>query len=179
MKEISSFLDPEKLLFKAGVAAGLTVADLGAGSGFFAQASARLVGNNGKVWVVDVRDSSLDHVSSEARVRGIKNIQTVKADLEEDELERIETGTVDVVVLANLLHQIKNRRNLFKTVYRILKTGGKLVIVDWNEKPSPIGPAAAERVGEQEAKKIASDFSLKFAGTLECDSFHYGLMFIK
>lgn len=178
-ESIQRFLDPEKVLFQAGLGAGQTVADLGAGSGFYAVASGKLIGTSGQVFVVDILDTALDHTAAEARLRGIKNIRTIKADLEHDKVEAVPTGSCDLVVMANIVHQLKERLNLFQAAYRMLKTGGKLLVVDWNSNSSPIGPAAAGRVDENEVRKMAEFASLKSGGDLVPDSYHYGLMFIK
>jgi ubiquinone/menaquinone biosynthesis C-methylase UbiE len=174
-----AFLDPEKVLFRSGLSAGQTVADLGAGSGFYALAAAKVVGNNGKVYVVDILESSLAHVSADARLKMIKNIQTIQADLERSNLTPIPDGSCDLVILANLLHQLKNNKNLLTQAYRILKTKGKLLVVDWSDKPSPIGPKSDERISEEAAKKLLSAAGLKLEASVETDTYHYGLIFIK
>jgi len=68
---------------------------------------------------------------------------------------------------------------LFAESYRILKTGGKLLVVEWNDQPSPIGPAASERMPVSQIKKLAASSNLKEAGVVPADAYHYGLVFIK
>jgi hypothetical protein len=63
--------------------------------------------------------------------------------------------------------------------YRLLKTGGKLLVIEWNDKVSPIGPEISSRVSEMEVNKFASKASFKSAGTVNVDAYHYGLMYIK
>ena len=121
------FLDPEKILFAAGLSKNQTVADLGSGAGFYSLAAGKLIGDQGTVYAVDILEPVLEHLSSEARMRGLKNIKTIRADLEQAEsLAQILTGTVDLAVLSTILHQIASRENLLSQVYRMLKTGGKV-----------------------------------------------------
>jgi ubiquinone/menaquinone biosynthesis C-methylase UbiE len=173
-------MDPEKLLFKAGVSVGETIADLGAGSGHYATAAAKIIGPMGKVYVVDVQDSSLEHVMAEARLRMAKNITTIVANLDQPHaLVKIPDGTCDMVLLANILHQMKDMKNVLSEVFRILKTQGKVLVVDWNDNPSAFGPKGNERVSEEDAKKIITSSGFKFTSAIDTDQYHYGLIFIK
>lgn len=172
------FLNPEAVLFQAGLKSGQVVADLGAGSGFYALASASIVGSQGEVHVVDVKESALDHVSVEARMRHYKNIKTYVCDLDKTDLHaRLPEGQCDVAVLANILHEVQHPKNLLKHAYKLLKSGGKLVIIDWNSNHGPIGPSADKRVNEQEIKKTVESSSFRFIKQLDADEYHFAMVF--
>jgi ubiquinone/menaquinone biosynthesis C-methylase UbiE len=174
------FLDPEKILFAAGLASGQVVADFGTGSGFYTLAAGKIVGDQGSVYAIDILETALDHVAAEGRLKGLRNLKTLRADLEiENSCSTIPTGSVDMVVMANVAHQIKNQQALFGEAYRMLKTGGKLVVIDWNDQPGPIGPVAADRITPDNISRQAKQTTFKEAGMLPTDVYHYGLMFIK
>ena len=174
------FVDPERVLFAAGLGKGQNFADFGSGSGFYTMGAAKIVGEQGNVYSVDVLESALDHIVAEARLKGLKNIKTLQCDLEQSAAcKLVPAGSVDMVLFANITHQIKNSNNLFGEAYRLLKTGGKLVIIEWNQQPSPIGPVAADRLSEAEVSSSAKKSGFKTAGNLTVDPYHYGLMFIK
>lgn len=174
------FLNPEKVMFAAGLQAGQTVADLGAGSGFYTFASGKIVGEKGKVFAVDILESAIEHISAEARLRELKNVKTLRADLEKsDSCSSIATGTIDLVILANIIHQLKQKKNLFVEAYRMLKTGGKVLVLEWNDSPSVIGPTVHSRISPEEIAKLSKEVLLKAAGAIPADMYHYGLMFIK
>jgi ubiquinone/menaquinone biosynthesis C-methylase UbiE len=174
------FLDPEKTLFAAGLTKGQSIADLGAGSGFYSLAAGKLVGERGMVYAVDVLESALDHLAAEARVKEIRNVKLLRCDLEQPRsCLSIPEGSLDYVLLANLVHQIKNRKELFQEVYRLLKTGGKLIALEWNDEPTVLGPQVADRLPPAVLIKLATQTNLKEAGRLPTDNYHYGLMFIK
>jgi len=174
------FLNPDKILFSAGLSARQNVLDLGVGSGFFSIAAGKKIGDQGQVFAIDIMESSLDHVVAEARLTGLKNIRTIHADLEKpDALSKITTGSIDLVLVSNLIHQIKNSKLLFKDIYRVLKTGGKMLAIEWNDEPSPIGPQPQDRIKPESIIKLAKDIVLKEAGLVETDKYHYGLIFIK
>jgi ubiquinone/menaquinone biosynthesis C-methylase UbiE len=179
MQSNKRFLSPAEVLFRTGLAAGQNVVDLGAGSGFFALASGKMVGNEGTVYVVDVLEKSLEHVAAEARLNKLRNLKTIRHDLEKGEVDEIPGGVADLVVVANLIHQIKHTEHLMNEIYRVLKTSGKLLVVDWNSRPVSFGPKASERVSENQVKELAGKYSLKFNENVETDEFHYGLIFTK
>lgn len=176
----TKFLNPESVLFQTGLHQGEFVVDLGAGSGHYALAAAKIVGQNGQVHVVDVMNEPLDHIAGEARIHGIKNIITHKADLESKTLpDRLPQGQSDLVLVANVMHQIKDKNILMKHVYALLKTGGKVLIIDWNDQPSPIGPKVGDRIAEADVKKLSQDSGFKSVRPTETDAYHFGLMFEK
>ena len=174
------FLSPDKVLFATGLAAGQTVVDLGAGSGFYAIAAAKIVGETGNVFVADILESALEHVSAEARLKFLRNIKTFRCDLEKPQsCLNVTEGSVDLIIMANILHQIGNKNNLMSEAYRLLKSGGKLLLIDWNHKPSTIGPVVDSRIDEDATRQLALKFNFKFNRGVDTDNYHYGLVFVK
>lgn len=174
------FLDPDRILFQTGLKVGQTVADLGAGNGFYAFPAAKIVGDNGTVFVVDILESTLVHVSSQARVQNLRNIQTLRCDLEQPEsCSIIPTGSADLAILANITHEVKDKKTLYRETYRILKTNGRVLVVEWNDQPSPIGPGVRERISRETVLQIASEHAFKLDREIETDRYHYGLLLIK
>jgi ubiquinone/menaquinone biosynthesis C-methylase UbiE len=174
------FISPESVLFQAGLKAGQSVADLGAGSGHYAIAAAKIVGPNGTVYVVDVKDSALEHVVAEARLHGIKTIKTFQANLEDKALHtRLPEGQCAMVIMSGILHEVADNKNLIGHAYKLLQTGGRLVVVDWNDKPGAVGPAFEKRVNEVETKKLVESSTLRYVKNLDAGAYHFGMVFEK
>ncbi|MBI4363366.1 MAG: class I SAM-dependent methyltransferase [Candidatus Doudnabacteria bacterium] len=174
------FLSPDKVLFATGLTVSQTVADLGTGSGFYAVAAAKIVGETGNVLVVDILESALEHVSAEARLKFLRNIKTLRCDLEKPKsCLKIPDGSVDLVIMGNILHQIGSKDNLMTEAYRLLKTGGKLLLIDWNQKPSTIGPPAKARISSEQARQLVLKFNFKLSREVDTDNYHYGMVFVK
>ena len=174
---VKTFLNPEKLLFQAGVAKGQTVADMGSGSGHFALAAARIVGPNGQVFAVDVFEPSLNHIQAAAAVLRINNLKTFQCDLETAGCKSIKEGSVDVVILANVLSQIKERQTIFREIYRVLRTSGKLLVVEWSDKASSFGPEPESRISMAVVTKLLPVSGFQLEQELPADFYHYCLLF--
>lgn len=173
------FLRPEEIL-RANIVIrqGSVITDLGCGSGYFTIPLARAVGNQGKVYAVDVLSSALDSVRSRAKLEGIFNIETMRANAEAYNGVPIEDGTNDMVMLSNILFQSDKKLDIIKEALRILKPGGSLVLIEWNQNNS-FGPPTNQRVKIEYLKRIAVDFNLDFVKEFDAGAYHYGLMFGK
>ena len=134
---------PNLVLREIGVKPGMTVADVGAGDGYFTFLMADVVGPNGRVYANDIDDRGLQAIRDRSREDGIKNI-TVVMGTQDDVL--LPEKQMDIVLMVNVIHQVKNPAAFFKTVARSLKPGAMVAIVQWDaakmdsETPEDWGP---------------------------------------
>jgi ubiquinone/menaquinone biosynthesis C-methylase UbiE len=173
------FIQPEKVLTEAGLASGMAVADLGSGNGFFTLPAAKAVGDRGLVWAVDILDEALGQVSSSARMERLKNIRTHKFDLESFNPCGVPDLSCDFVIVGKVLSQMKNTDNLVRQAWRILKTGGTVLILEWKKARTPLGPAFEGRLSAEKARECFVRQGFKFLREMEPDSYHYALVFQK
>ncbi|MBI4054068.1 MAG: class I SAM-dependent methyltransferase [Candidatus Doudnabacteria bacterium] len=173
------FIRPEHVLLEAGLKPEMFVADLGVGSGFFTLPASVIVGDQGRIWAVDVLESALSKVSSSARLQGRKNIRTLRHNLDGYNESAIEELSCDLAVIGKVLPQMKHPENLVRETYRILKTGGKVVIVEWKKEHTKLGPPYEMRIAPEKAKEIFTAKGFKFLRELEPDGFHYALLLEK
>ena len=174
-----TIMDPADVLRTVGVHQGSVVADFGSGVGFFAMPAAIMVGNEGKIWAVDVNENFLESLSKKTEESGFNNIQTVLADLEKLGSTKISDASCDLVLIFNVMHQASGKKEIMEEAKRIIKLGGRLVIIDWNKEESPLGPDQAIRVAPEILKEIAASLGFKFEKNFDTDIYHYGLEFIK
>lgn len=172
------FINPTNVVAQMGLKPGQTVADLGCGGGFFVLAAAKMVGNSGTVYGVDVQEAKLTATQSAAAQQGFTNVQIIKADLDKA-ISDIQETSCDAVIMASILHEVGNRENLLKNAYRILKTGGLLLAVEWKPDHSPFGPALQKRIPEPELEQEMSKLGLKKVKTIPADMYHYAIVFQK
>jgi ubiquinone/menaquinone biosynthesis C-methylase UbiE len=175
---MTKFVNPSNLIAYSGIMPGSVVADLGCGAGFYAIPASQAVGDGGTVYAVDIVEDKLSATLSMAKHMGCKNVMVVKADLEKT-LTGIPEGSCDLVIMASILHEIGSRDALIKNAYKILKTGGKVLAVEWKKQPSPLGPAMESRVAENQLEDEFIKMGLRKEKDIPADTYHYSVLFVK
>lgn len=176
----NELLDATEILARLGIKTGSAVADLGCGgAGHFIIPAARLVGSQTPAYAVDILKSVLRSVISKARLEGVNNIKAVWSNLENVGSTRIKQKSLDFACLINILFQSKQHKNVLAEAVRLLKPGGKLLVVDWNQVPASFGPPPDDRVKGEAVKKIAQELNLKLIDEFDAGNYHYGLIFEK
>lgn len=163
-----SFLNPEMVVDEWDVRPGETIADFGAGSGFFSIALAKRVGYAGKIYALDIRREALDAIKSRAKLYRLLNIDLVRVNLETERGSGIKNDTMDKVVISNILFQAENKKNIVEEAFRILKSGGVAIAIEWKDK-----------VKKDEIEKLFSDIGFSLKKEFGAGSHHYGLIFKK
>lgn len=178
-KSASGFMDPQKIVSSLGVDRDQTVADFGAGAGYFAVPLSKLVLPKGKVYAIDILPGALEVLKKKADVENITNIDFIRADLEKDHSTDIPDSSVDLALVVNTLFQMSNKANLFREAKRILKANGKLVVIDWMPGNTAVGPADAERVSLDQVRVASLINGFKQIKYWLPDAYHYGFIFVK
>ncbi|QQS22823.1 class I SAM-dependent methyltransferase [bacterium] len=172
------FIKPEKVVAHMGLKAGNKVTDLGCGSGFYTLAAGKIVGNTGRVAAVDVQDSKLAATKSITIQSGLHNVEVYQADLEKP-FDKVPHGAEDGVIAASILHEVKDRHALLKNAYALLRTGGKLLTVDWKDEHSPFGPSMEKRISEHDLRAELEQLGFRHTKDLNGDVYHYAMVFEK
>lgn len=173
------FLEPEKIVNLFGLEKGDHVADFGAGHGYYTIPLAELVGGDGKVYAIDIQKSVLDIIRTKAKLNHLLNIETIWADLEEENGSRIKEKYCDFVVISNILFQSEKKQEVLKEAYRILRDGGRLAMIEWDASTGNFGPAHDMRISREIARNLALDAGFEFDREFAAGTFHYGLLFKK
>ncbi|MCK5413388.1 MAG: methyltransferase domain-containing protein [Candidatus Pacebacteria bacterium] len=170
-------MNPDSIIEDLNIKDGMTVADFGCGAGYFTIPIAKIVKNSGKVYAIDVLNSSLESVSSKAKLYGLLNITTIRANVEAKGSLEIEDKSTDFVILANILFQTNDYDSVLNEAKRITKDDGKIVIIDWIPNKIPMGPKFEHCLSENDIKKLAIRNGLKAIKTINAGSNHYGMVF--
>ncbi len=175
----ASFVDPETVVRQSQVSPGATVVDFGCGSGFFSFAFARAVGEEGKVYAMDILPSALEAVASRAKHLGLTNIFPQRANLERVGGTRLEESSVDWVLMKDVLFQNKNKEAMLAEAWRILRAGGRVFVMEWNELDQGVGPETTLRLEKATLMDLAERGGFGLVQEFLVGDFHYGFVFEK
>lgn len=172
------FSDPQKNIAELGISDGMKIVDLGAGSGFYTIEAAKKTGSRGMVYAVDVQQDLLNKLKSSAGLVGVHNIEVVWGNIEKIGGTKLREGVADRIILSNTLFQIAvaDRDNLALEAKRLLKPGGKIMIIDWMPG-GPMSPVNA--VPRMLAEGIFQKAGFQLDKTFDAGDHHYGIILRK
>lgn len=170
------FSDPSSNLAKLGLNEGMRVVDLGAGSGFYTFEAARRVGGSGRVYSVDVVKDLLERIRSVGASSNLRNIEVVWGNFEKIGGTKLGESSADRVIASNVLFQIEKTDEFVLEIKRILKPGGKVLVIDWSEV-SPLSPKNI--VTSSKAQMIFEKAGFKLDQSFNAGDHHYGLVLIR
>lgn len=179
------FLDPGKIVMEFDIQEGMSVADFGCGTGYFTILLGQKVGKDGKVYALDVQEPPLDSVRAKAKAAGLENIETVRANLEVLGGSRLPDNSQDIVLLANILFQSTKKAEIINEAARVLKAGGRLIVIDWKRNAGGLpaqagfGPPDELRTEQSDMRALVPADKFSFQKDIDAGSFHYGMIFQK
>lgn len=172
--------DTKRLFENLGLASGMHVADFGSGkTGTFVFPAAKIVGESGSVYAVDIMKESLAGLQKRAALDALLNFHTVWADVEHPGAVAIPPGTLDAVFLINFLSAVKKRDAALGEANRLLKSGGKILAVDWKNRLLSFAPPPEDMVSAETAKQWAGANGYRLEKEFDADTYHWGLVLRK
>lgn len=124
-------LRPNRIMDILGIKEGSSVADIGAGSGWFTVRAARRVGNSGVIYAEDINRDYLDYIEKRAKRESFANIRTI---LGKEDNPLLPEKSVDAVLLLKTYHEVAQPIRLLKRTREAMRAGALLGIIDRNGK---------------------------------------------
>ncbi len=171
------FSSPHENVLQLGLREGMKVADFGAGSGHYARVAAAIVGHGGKVYAIDVQEDVLKHLKLNSHEHHQRIIETIWGDIEKPGGTHLRDASLDAVILGNTLFQIDNRDGLLSEMKRVLKSGGKFMLIDWAGSYGGMGPMSDKVVPEHEAEAFFINGGFHKVKSFRAGPHHYGVIF--
>lgn len=170
------FSDPIKNIEQCGVQPGMDIADFGAGSGHYSIASAKSLMATGRVYAIDIHKDLLTKLKNHASKEGIYNIEVILGDIEKENGSRLRDFSVDLVLICNVLFQAEDKSAIIKEAKRVLKPGGRVLVVDWSDSFGNLGPKKESIFKENEAIEFFEKMGFHIDRKINAGSHHYGFI---
>lgn len=168
----------DKLLkaLAAYVKPGMTVCDLGAGSGYYTFPLAQAVGAKGKVLAVDVQKEMLAIIKKRMKARKVSNIETVLGTASDPKLP---AGKVDLILLVDVYHELSHPYEMTAAMVKALKPGGRLVFVEYRAEDPDVPILATHKMTQKQVKREMAPFPLTHVKTIDSLPWQHVIVFEK
>jgi ubiquinone/menaquinone biosynthesis C-methylase UbiE len=176
----SSFdiIDKEKVFAALGLKKDTVMLDAASGVGKYSIAASEIIGNKGMIYAVDLWEEGISALKQALEEKAINNIIPLLGDVNKH--IPVSDRSMDVVLMATVLHdliEVNTEKGTLKEIRRVLKPGGKLVVIEFKKIEGPPGPPVAIRLTPEETEKIVSEYGFKQEKVIDAGQFHYVSVF--
>ncbi len=142
---------------------GMVVADIGAGTGYLSRRMALAVIPGGKVWAVDVQPEMISLLQADLNRR---RLTQVEARLGAEDDVRLPAGSVDLVVMVDVYHELAFPYEVLASVMKSLKPGGRIAFVEYKAEDPRVPIKPLHKMSEAQIKREAAVFALDWERTV-------------
>lgn len=156
--ERKKILPTNKALNLIGVQQGMKIADVGCGTGYFTLPMAEIVGEEGRLFAIDISEEMLQETKKRAEEAGYNHIELVRS---AENSFNLKDKTVDMVFTSTVLHEVSHPENFLSECKRIMKEEGSVIILDWNKVEGEMGPPIHKRISVEELEVFGEKAGLR------------------
>lgn len=172
------FMDPYNILAECNIASTDTVADFGAGAGFVSFTAAKFA-SHGQVYAIEINRDIVSRMSRDINERAIRNVTPLWGDIEVRGGTGLKDGSIDFVILSNIMFQLEDREGCLDEVKRVLKDEGRVLLVDWKESFAGMGPSPHQVFKKNMAEDLFNRYGFSQISNINAGEHHYGILFKK
>lgn len=172
--ERDSWQRPDEITGALSLELGMTVVDLGAGTGYFERRLSHAVGPTGSVFAVETEPNLVAHLRARAEHEATANVIPVLASFDNP---RIPSGAADRILLVDTYHHIDDRLGYFRRLKLALRPAGRILIVDWKKQEQPVGPKPPHKLARQQVIGEMTEAGYALDGEPVELPYHYALIF--
>lgn len=155
---------PDLVLLALELKPGMAVADIGAGSGYYAWRIAQRVGGNGVVYAVDVQAEMLKLLEKQIAQRGVTNVKPVLGTPSDP---RLPPGALDLVLMVDVYHELEFPHEMLGAIVSALKPGGRVVFVEFRGDDPAVPIKRLHTMTEMQVRKEAAPYPLEWVKTVK------------
>lgn len=170
------FTDPVKNLRALGLREDSILADLGAGTGYYSIVAGRIV-IKGKVYAVEIVKDFLATIKNKITEARLDNVEIIWGNIEKLGGTKIGDGIVDAVIASNVLFQVEDKNKFIMEIKRILKSGGRVLLIDWSAEKGGISPKGA--LPKDRMRGMFEEKGFILDREIDAGSHHCGMILVK
>ncbi|HEV2688249.1 MAG TPA: methyltransferase domain-containing protein [Bryobacteraceae bacterium] len=140
---------PDKAIDLLGLKPGMTVADVGAGTGYMTLRMARRIGPTGKAYAEDLQPQMLEKLRAKAQSEKVANVETVQGTVNDPKLP---SGQIDLVLLVDVYHEFSEPQAMLDRIRESLKPDGRLVLLEYRKEDPKIPIRLEHKMSVAEVK---------------------------
>jgi arsenite methyltransferase len=166
---------PQEVIAAMGLKKGEVIADIGAGSGYFAFRFAQHVGAGGRVYAVDINADMILYMNRHIRDQNLKNVVTILS-APDDPL--LMDASIDRFFICNTWHHVENRIQYLALMKKMLKPGGQIIVLDYKKEKLPVGPPPEMKLAREDVLREMESAGFKLAKEHTFLPYQYFLVFV-
>jgi len=167
---------PELLLSALELEPGMTVADIGAGTGYYSWRLAQRVGASGTVYAVDIQSEMIKLLERQMSRRGAANVKAVLGTLTDPGLP---PAGIDLALMVDVYHELEYPYEMLAAIVRALKPGGRLVFVEFRAGDEAVPIKPLHTMSEAQVRKEAAAHALEWLKTARGLPWQHAVVFRK
>jgi ubiquinone/menaquinone biosynthesis C-methylase UbiE len=165
-----SWYNPEEILQATGLDEGMTFVDVGCGEGFFTFLAAKMVGEKGQVYAVDIDKAAIERLQKKAKAEGFKNIKAVAGRAEDTVFCK---NCADVIFFSMDLHDFEEVGKVLYNAQQMANLDGVIADLDWKKIEIPFGPPLDVKFDPITVVGLMQSAGLMVEQTFDVGPYHY------
>lgn len=167
---------PQLLLRELALAPGMSVADIGAGTGYYTWQLAKKVGPGGRVYAVDVQPEMIAMLNSQMAKRGVRNVVSV---LGSETTVKLPPASVDLAIMVDVYHELAYPAEVLDSIISVLKPGGRVVFVEYRAEDPAVAIKPLHKMSETQIRREATAHGLKWERSIKSLPIQHAIVFRK
>jgi precorrin-6B methylase 2 len=141
---------PQLVIDALEIKPGQTIADLGAGSGYYSFRIAPLVGRSGKVLAIDIEPQMLEAIAQRAQREQVSNVATVRSSARDPNLA---PGSVDLLFMVDVYHELEYPYEVMTEVRAALKPDGRVALIEYRAEDPQVAIKPVHKMSERQVRR--------------------------
>jgi len=156
--------EPDKAIAALQIAKGSTVADIGAGVGYFTWRLASVVGPTGRVYANDIQPEMIQKLKKNIQDRALTNVEPVLGKFDDPKLPK---GAINLALLVDVYHEFSEPQKMLDRIRESLKPDGRLVLIEYRKEDAKVPIKAEHKMSVADAKAEVEPEGFKLDQVLE------------